>query len=242
MPLSLNKFLPRKIRQFIKKIIFLGNKYYCNVCNSHLRFFELENSIKVCPICGVSDRHRWAWFYFINSGVFKNNHDQFMLHIAPETEFYCRIKKILENTYITTDMYDMRNIMIKSDISRLPFYSNSFSIVYCSHVLEHVTDDLAALNEIYRVLKKNGKAVILVPVSTNEATFENSSITDPEARKKAFGQEDHLRLYGSDLIKRLESPGFEVSTLLPDDFMNETQISLMGINPFEKLFVCTKKT
>ena len=53
----------------------------------------------------------------------------------------------------------------------LPFMSDFFDIVVCSHVLEHVKDDKKAILEIKRVLKKNGLAVIGVPSVGNKHNF-----------------------------------------------------------------------
>ncbi|WP_366923780.1 class I SAM-dependent methyltransferase [Metallumcola ferriviriculae] len=45
---------------------------------------------------------------------------------------------------------------IVGDSMKLPFNDNSFDVVICNHVYEHVPDVNVLMNELYRVLKKNG--------------------------------------------------------------------------------------
>jgi len=100
---------------------------------------------------------------------------------------------------------------IKMDIHNIQFKDNTFDVIFCNHVLEHVDNDLKAMSEIYRVLKKNGWAIIQSPQNWDlETTYENKSIIEPREREKHFGQADHLRIYGKDYGKRLSSIGFTV--------------------------------
>ena len=70
------------------------------------------------------------------------------------------------------------------------------------------------MKELFRVLKQNGKAILQVPISKNsEKTFEDFSVKDPQERENIFGQFDHLRIYGQDYTKRLESVGFSVERI-----------------------------
>jgi SAM-dependent methyltransferase len=97
------------------------------------------------------------------------------------------------------------------------FKDDSLSLVYCSHVLEHIPDDVAAISEMHRVLEPGGKAVVLVPTG-QEPTDEDPGVTDVAERIARFGQADHVRLYGDDIIDRLRAPGFEVERFAVDDF------------------------
>jgi ubiquinone/menaquinone biosynthesis C-methylase UbiE len=100
--------------------------------------------------------------------------------------------------------------MVKMDITNIQFPDETFDVVYCSHVLEHVPDDRKAMREFYRVLKSNGWAVLLVPIIV-EKTFEDPSIDKPKDRLRLFGQSDHVRKYGRDYVDRLRESGFSVS-------------------------------
>jgi SAM-dependent methyltransferase len=53
--------------------------------------------------------------------------------------------------------------LVTSDITKLPFADESFDIVICSEVMEHIPDDDRAASEILRVLKKNGTLAVSVP-------------------------------------------------------------------------------
>ena len=72
-------------------------------------------------------------------------------------------------------------------------------------------DDRKAMGELFRVLKPEGFAILQVPISKKaKETFEDFSITSPEERERYFGQKDHVRIYGKDYKRRLESVGFRV--------------------------------
>jgi ubiquinone/menaquinone biosynthesis C-methylase UbiE len=130
--------------------------------------------------------------------------------------------------------------MVKMDITNITYDSDSFDIVYCSHVLEHVTNERTALSEIHRVLKSTGWSIILVPI-TCEETFENQNITDPAFRKEFFGQEDHVRKYGRDFSKRLENAHFYVEQVKASDFLNAQEILRMGITEAAgEIYYCKK--
>ena len=91
-----------------------------------------------------------------------------VLHIAPEQAFYKRFKEIRFWDYLTLDL---RSPIadIKADITNLPFDENVFDLIICNHVLEHIQDDKIAMKEIYRVLKKNGVAIMQIPIDTKRA-------------------------------------------------------------------------
>ena len=166
-----------------------------------------------------------------------------MLHLAPEPEIAALIKKNSQIDYLSADLNNPR-AMVKMDITNILYDDQTFDVIYCSHVLEHVPDDIKALKELFRVLKDNGWALIMVPVM-NEYTFEDSSVTNPEERERVFGQSDHVRRYGPDFLDRLKEAGFTVKKNLLNDFLSEEQIkryALDYIKPQENpIYLCTKK-
>lgn len=130
--------------------------------------------------------------------------------------------------------------MIKMDISNIQYPDNSFDIIYCSHVLEHVLDDRKAMREFYRTLNTDGWAILNVPIS-GEKTFEDPSIVSPEERLKAFGQEDHVRIYGTDYIDRLRESGFTVKLFKASDLASESDIVRMALTQASgEIYYCTK--
>lgn len=58
-----------------------------------------------------------------------------------------------------------------ADGASLPYEDNFFEAVFCLEMLEHVDDPIKVLSEIYRVLKKGGYAIILVPTDNSMFKF-----------------------------------------------------------------------
>nr|WP_289847887.1 class I SAM-dependent methyltransferase [Aliiglaciecola lipolytica] len=133
-----------------------------------------------------------------------------VLHFAPETVLSRKLKSIFSH-YITADL-NAKNVDMTIDMTDIPFPDEHFDLIIANHVLEHIPDDKKALNELKRVLKSmSGLAILQVPISLNsEQTYEDFSIDTDEGRLHAFGQEDHVRLYGNDYGDRLKQAGFDV--------------------------------
>lgn len=172
-----------------------------------------KNSL--CPNCGSLERHR-LYFLFLRDVLSKRKKIK-LLHFAPELSLKNLFMSYSNIEYISVDLYD-ENAMFKEDITKLSFKDNSFDVIFCSHVFEHIEDDRKAMTEIYRVLKNGGFAILQVPIhhytyngKKLERTFEDFRITDPKKRKLLFGQEDHVRLYSLDYKDRLIEAGFYVS-------------------------------
>ena len=146
---------------------------------------------------------------------------------------------MLGDGYLTADLFDPR-VMVKMDITNIQYPDETFDVIYCSHVLEHVPDDKKAMCEFYRVLKSDGWAILLVPVTAKE-TFEDPAITDPAERLRLFGQKDHVRVYGPDYADRLAEAGFKVDISTPSDFLTAEQILRMGLSRATgEIYFCTK--
>ena len=155
------------------------------------------------------ERHRLLWLYLKNETNFFTTPKR-VLHFAPEQAFYKRFKKIKHFDYVTTDL-NSPIATVKADICNLPFESNSFDVILCNHVLEHILDDTKAMQELYRVMKPSGMGVFQIPQDLKrETTFEDHSITDKKERAKIFGQYDHVRIYGKDYFEKLRTIGFKV--------------------------------
>ena len=101
--------------------------------------------------------------------------------------------------------------MVKADICKLPFESDSFDVILCNHVLEHILDDTKAMQELFRVMRPGGMGVFQIPQDLNrDKTYEDHNITDKKERAKIFGQYDHVRIYGRDYFDKLRKIGFKV--------------------------------
>lgn len=142
--------------------------------------------------------------------------------------------------YTTTDL-NSPLADVKADICKLPFASNSYDIIFCNHVLEHIPDDTKAMSELYRVLKPGGMAILQIPQDLSRATtFEDDSITDPIARAKIFGQYDHVRVYGRDYFDQLRAVGFTVDEVDYTQTLSQEEVDRYRLAPGEILPVCYK--
>ena len=155
------------------------------------------------------ERHRLLWLFLKNETDFFTASKK-VLHMAPEQCFLKRFKSLKNLDYTTADLYSPI-VDVKADILNLPFNDNSFDVIFCNHVLEHIIDDNKAMQELFRVLKPNGMGVFQIPQDLSlDSTYEDFSITSPDERTKHFGQYDHVRVYGKDYFDRLRAVGFRV--------------------------------
>ena len=155
------------------------------------------------------ERHRLLWL-FLNTKTDFFKAEKKVLHFAPEQCFLKRFRELKNLDYTTTDLLSPI-ADVKADICDLPFEDNSYDVILCNHVLEHIPDDTKAMQELYRVMKPGGYGIFQIPQDLNrEVTFEDDSITDRDERAKIFGQYDHVRVYGRDYFDKLRSIGFKV--------------------------------
>lgn len=234
------KFLPRKL--LIKysfyltpllRVLFKGNKFIDPIDgSSYSKFLSYGyRSIRknaLCPGTLSLERHRLLWLYLDNeTNILKSNLK--VLHVAPEQIFFKKFKKFNHWNYLTFDI-NSPIADIKGDLKSMKFKDDSFDLVICNHVLEHIEDDKMALEEIYRVLNINGIAILQVPINVNrEKTFEDSKITSQYDREKYFGQYDHVREYGIDYKERIEQVGFQVEMINYSDNFSEEMIIRYGL-------------
>ncbi|MEC9065383.1 MAG: methyltransferase domain-containing protein [Bacteroidota bacterium] len=170
------------------------------------------------------ERHRLLWLY-LNRRTNLLNSKLKVLHIAPEQIFYKKFKNNMKWDYTT---FDLKSPLadIKGDVTNLTFEDNTFDLIICNHVLEHIIDDRTAMKEIYRVLKKDGIGILQVPIDKSlEKTYEDNTLVSKRQRAKNFGQYDHVRKYGIDYKDRLENTGFSVNLI---DYTNEFEDNLIS--------------
>lgn len=186
-----------------------------------------------CPRCGSAERHRFAFM------ALKSRFPSLRstLHFAPEQPVEKWLRSI-SSDYLSCDITPGR-AMAAEDIVQLSFADRRFDFIWCSHVLEHVPDDRVAMAQLRRVLKADGTCVVQVPI-WRPVTFEDPGITTPSGRLEAFGQADHVRLYGLDIEQRLKESGFNVETILVRSFDLRT-IGRHSLNHATtgELFLCT---
>jgi SAM-dependent methyltransferase len=254
---TFNNIFPASLRRQIILFVHSGNSIECPYCGYKAKdlapigydFPVLKEKQIIggglrnggCYNCFCSDRERLLYTYFFEeSDTFKKTKKLKVLHIAPEPSLSKYLLKMVFEEYVCGDLftegYSHPDHVTNMDVTEIPFGDNHFDLVICNHVLEHVPDDKKAMSEIYRVLKTGGKAVLQVPISANnEETFEDFSVIDPKQRELVFGQYDHIRIYGQDYPKKLETIGFSVERLNISSLYPKR-----GLNPKEDLFVARK--
>jgi predicted SAM-dependent methyltransferase len=217
---------------------------FCPICNSEiyafLPFGEGPRKNALCPNCHSLERHRLSYLFLKeHSNIFNENIK--MIHFAPE-KIFSHIFSSQENIdYLPVDLNpNMDFVKEAMDIQNIKYPNNHFDFIYCSHVLEHVPDDQKAVNELYRVLKPEGTALIMVPInhSLNE-TFEDESVNTPELILKHYGQSDHVRCYGLDFQELLERNGFKCLKYSNKDF-DKKSTDKYGLHINDEVFYCTK--
>jgi SAM-dependent methyltransferase len=173
--------------------------------------YENQRNNVLSPSTLSLERHRLLWLYLQNeTDFFTSNVSKKVLHFAPEQAFYKRFRNQKNIEYTTTDLLSPL-ADVKADICNLPFQDSEYDIILCNHVLEHIPDDTKAMQELYRVLKPGGMAILQIPQDLSRAvTFSDDSIVDQKERASIFGQYDHVRIYGRDYFDKLRSIGFKV--------------------------------
>lgn len=191
-----------------------------------------------CPRCGCHDRERHLLMYMEKTGLLAGVRDRAVLHFAPERRLAQRIAAAVPKRYVRCDLYPRTAEVLRVDMLAMQFDDESFDVVIANHVLEHVADDLKALAEIRRVLKPGGQAILQTPYSAKlHHTWEDPGIDTDPARLQAYGQADHVRLFGRDIFARFESAGLASCVRRHEDVLPEVDAIALGINPKEPLFL-----
>lgn len=244
------------MRESKLSLLFAGDRVQCPFCQGRFKKFlpfgfntpaSKENKIvgmgyrsdAMCPRCLSLDRERLVYLYLKHkTGVFREKVN--LLHVAPELN----LQRVLENSpnidYVSADL-GAPLASVRMDVTKIMFEDNTFDVIICNHVLEHVLDDRKAMSELYRILRPGGWAVMQVPISMSlERTYEDSEVVNPKERERLFGQHDHVRIYARDYADRLERAGFSVEIYNLTEEMGESFSERYGLIKEESLYVCSK--
>lgn len=192
-----------------------------------------------CPRCYSFDRERLVYLYLKDrTNVFSERVK--MLHVAPEVNLQKMLRARSNIDYVSVDM-DPKAAMVQMDITNMQYESDSFDVIICNHVLEHIPDDRRAMSELYRILKPGGWSILQVPISLSlPETYEDPRIETPAERENAFGQSDHVRIYAHDYKERLESVGFAVEVRNPAEDFSMSVIQKYALLKDEDIYLCRK--
>lgn len=193
-----------------------------------------------CPICGASDRERLYVLYLKQKLDKINNKKLKLIDIAPSATLTRCIKSNFNINYITADLY-MKDVDYSIDLTDMDVIKDeTFDAFICSHVLEHIPNDMKALSELYRILKKDGFGILMVPIDLAMKEIDEDVNTTVEERWRRFGQDDHIRKYSKDgFIKRVKDAGFKVSQL-GIDFFGKDKFAENSIQDRSILYVVEK--
>jgi hypothetical protein len=249
--------LYEKARYYPELVFSLGNRLECPFCGGHFRRFKpagfhypviIEKQVigghwhrdNVCPRCMSNARERLAYLYLKDrTSVFKQ--PSRLLHVAPEPQLAKVLKRASNIKYVSADLFEA-GVMSRFDIQKTPFADETFDVVLCNHVMEHVSDDSVAMAEVHRILKPGGWAMLQVPIALRlDHTIEDPTATTDAQRIERFGQEDHVRLYSRrDYIQRLQAAGFEVQAESYPTTLGSDAVGRFGLVEDEEVFVCSK--
>lgn len=194
-----------------------------------------------CPRCGAHDRERHLLMYMKASGLMRGLEGLRILHFAPEKRLGRQIAAQRPAMYERCDLYPASADVRKVDIQAMPFVDGEFDLLIANHVLEHVDDDLMAVAEITRVLAPGGRAILQTPFSpVLRATWSDVGITGEDARQQAFGQGDHVRLFGRDIFERIASAGLQSCVSHHDELLPGADANVFGVNRSEPFFLFQK--
>jgi SAM-dependent methyltransferase len=232
-----------EIAGFLQSAWYKGEEFTCPCCNGTFRQLITaglnDRPNARCPKCNSFERHRLLWLYLKRkTNLFTDKLR--MLHICPEYVFQKTLKSLPNIEYIGAGIA-APFATIEMDITDIDEPDNSYDVILCSHVLEHIPEDGKAMSELFRVLKPGGWAILQVPLNyEREKTFEDFSITSPKERERLFGKDDHVRVYGLDYKARLEKAGFTVKVENYLSELGQGYIQKYCLLNREDIYLCTK--
>lgn len=217
----------RHLRNRAAPLLYAGSAFHCPICARSFRKFRTAGRERrrnaVCPRCAARERDRLAALFLRDLPPTTR-----ILHIAPEACLVARLTELARGGYVSADL--MRaDVSERLDLLALPHPDGAFGGVYCSHVLQDVRDDIAAMSEVFRVLAPGGWAILNVPVKAAK-TIEHR---DAPLRMRAADDPrppEHLRTYGPDFRERMASVGFQVRVVAPSHLAAATELLRLGID------------
>lgn len=191
-----------------------------------------------CPKCESNDRERHLKLYCQTLGIDRLMAGARILHFAPERHFANFVAAAGPGEHLKADLFPTAADIQKVDMLAMPFPDATFDVVIANHVLEHVADDRRALFEIHRVLRPGGLAILQTPYSAMlKTTFEDINIVSADAREHAYGQSDHVRLYGQDIFERFVAAGFVSRVENHEATLADFDPAVYGVNLREPFFL-----
>lgn len=209
-------------------------QYYCPCCGIRFREFvagdykerpkrfnperyEHTRQDVLCPVCRALPRHRIL-------ALWSEEHKQLLksakiLYFAPE---YSMMKWMKKNgvSCTTADLFSKADLKLDIQATGLP--DDSYDVIICNHVMEHVDDFRKALREMHRILRPGGSFICSFPMDPKvELLDEDENVLTEEEMLKRFGQNDHKRVFGMKADQFLTEAGFDVVRIDGKDYPDE---------------------
>jgi SAM-dependent methyltransferase len=224
--------------QRLRGLRYRGDQVQCPLCGGHFSQFGpiYKRERAKCWRCGSLQRHRGLWLHLqqhkLLAGV------ESLLHVSPEWCLKRRLRPLLNSGYVTSEIEPGR-ADLTLDLTATALPDGSFDAIVCSHVLEHIEDDAAAMREMRRLLRPGGWAIVMVPIDhERERTLEDPAVQTPQERLRAYRQSDHVRLYAPDVADRLAAARFDVECANPARELGREAARRYGLLESDDVFVC----
>ncbi|SEC60624.1 Methyltransferase domain-containing protein [Rhizobiales bacterium GAS191] len=190
-----------------------------------------------CPVCRSTDRERHLLMFFGALRILERLTGGAVLHIAPEPILVTAIRCARPRHYVKGDLTPNHSSVEPIDVERIPYPDQTFDLAVCNHTLEHVTDPGRALSELRRILKPGGRLICQTPYAERlSKTFEEPLLQSPEQRTFLYGQDDHLRAFGRDIVAIIAAAGFAGRLIPHEEIIQGVDPEMLGINEFEPFF------
>lgn len=228
---------PRAIALRLALLRHRGNAVQCPICgHSFDAFKDAPNRPNaICWRCGAQERQRAQWLLFRQRPELLTRIGS-LLHLAPEWSLASRLAATPALRYVTADLEDPQ-ADLKLDLQATKLPDASYDAVICSHVLEHIPDDHAAMYELRRITRR--WCLVMVPLDLHrEHTYEDPQIVTPAQRELAFWQHDHVRLYAPDIEQRLRKAGFAVELIQPEREFGHGTMVRCRLEPSDWMWLC----
>lgn len=226
----------KKALNYYRSLYYSGHQILCGICGWKGQLFFNEK----CPKCNSIQRTRLVPYSLQYFNLIEKNLS--ILHIAPSIKEYAYVKDNFESLfqYDRLDIKQRKHTNIKRSITDTKMVSEAYDLAIAWHVLEHIPNDMDAISEVYRILKKGGHFLVCVPIypTGNKVTYENDNIPY-EKYTEVHGHYDHCRSCGLDYNKRFESVGFKTDTLLVNS-LNQTDLDYFGLRDDHVVWCFTK--
>lgn len=233
--------LPAAILRRVQIVLHRGDCVFCPLCEYRFDRFRDDWNRRgaLCWRCGSHERHRALWLYLEQHAGLLDGAAS-LLHFAPEWCLEQRLRSRPGLRYVTGDLTPGA-ADLELDITKLAVPDHAFDAIICSHVLEHVEDDRAAIGELFRVLTPGGWAIVMVPLDLGRSvTHEDPAIRTPEDRRREYLQHDHVRLYALDIADRLAAAGFTVTSERLTEELSASEVELYRLLEVDVVFLCRK--